>query len=1000
MNPESKIIGIDLGTTNSVVAIVLGTEPEVIPNTEGGNKTPSVVAFLDNGEVVVGEIARRQAATNPTRTISSIKRLMGRTFQDFEEGGELFPYEIVSHDGELLIDIEGMGYRPEQVSALILKKMKESAEAYLGEEVTQAVITVPAYFDDMQRQATIEAAEMAGLSVMRLLNEPTAAAMAYGLGRSTETDEIVAVYDFGGGTFDIAILEITGKTFEVMTSTGDSRLGGDDLDNAIVELVVGEFLDKHGVDLTKDPVTLRRLKEVAERAKCELSTTHQAVMTLPFITYKDGQPLHLERMLNRREFEELIDDFVRRTIRCCKRALEEVSIAKRDIAKIILVGGTTRIPLVQDSVEDFFDQKAFKGVNPDEVVAIGAATQAGVFEGNVQEVILLDVTPHSLGIEVEGGKCSRIIDKNSTIPIKAAKTFTTTEANQEFVNIHVLQGESSEASENRSLGKFSLSNIPPSPPGAPRIRVTFFINADGVMEISAEDMSTGAAEAITIVHSHLSEEENKRRRKKPARRTGRGAGGTKRRPDSTGGAGGPRREPAPPTRRPETQTREGRALPVAQDRARTTPMPVPRPPAQPPEPDPSQSSEHHDRFAVLGDTRPGEMRSGIQARPHVGASLDPVDYSKAPPMYSHMADAPRVRAEAEAAKPAPAPVPSAEALKQEIETPPEPSRKQAGTDPRKTRPTGGSQETVRQRDEETLLDRSGPGLHDSPTPQESPLGLETSRDEEPAVSFPPAVAEALNLADAAADDTRSFQVYARALEVLNSPPYSQAESPDVLRARALMHMQLGQIEETRSVLRALREKFGGGPRGAEILALHERALTRFGATSLLRDRGMMKEVTGDLMGASTDFEQAARQEPEDSDRDYLERLYRKRMQVSPDPAAQFRLVKLLLKSNRVDEAIDVLQILQKHENYETRALKILGLCHWQKNMHYLAWQKFKALPMDDDMQDILYRLACDMEAADQLQNAVGVLEHLIASSAGYRDAEARLRKIMYRLKLQ
>jgi molecular chaperone DnaK len=641
MNSESHILGIDLGTTNSVVAITIGSDPVVMPNSEGGNKTPSVVAFLDNGDVVVGEIALRQAATNPVRTISSVKRLMGRNLEDIEDAGDMFPYQLVSHEGDLLIDVDGMGYRPEQISALILKKLKESAESYLGTEVNRAVITVPAYFDDAQRQATIDAAGMAGLEVLRLINEPTAAAMAYGLGRTSQEDEIVAVYDFGGGTFDVSLLEISEKTFEVLTSTGDSHLGGDDLDAAVVSMIVAEFQDEYGVDLTEDPVTLRRLKEVAERAKCELSTTNQTTLALPFLTYVNGQPLHLDRMFTRDEFEDLIDDFVRRTIRCCKRALEEAGLSKKDINRVIMVGGTTRIPLVQDSVEEFFDQQIFRGVNPDEVVALGAATQAGVFEGSVQEVVLLDVTPHSLGIEVEGGKFSRIIEKNSTIPIKAAKTFTTTEDNQAFVNIHVLQGESDEAAENRSLGKFALTGIPPASAGVPRVRVTFFINSDGVMEISAEDMHTGQAQAITIVHSQLTEEEKSRRHRKRQRKgVGRGRVGARRsgaaRPSRSSGAIATRGDLTP----------SGGATPVGRGPAGmpgvipgSTPSDVTPQPTTPggvvaghgvpaaasPAASASDSgTSDPPSFAVLGDTKPGEVRRGIRAREaHTPRSLNP-----------------------------------------------------------------------------------------------------------------------------------------------------------------------------------------------------------------------------------------------------------------------------------------------------------------------------------------------------------------------------------------
>jgi len=612
MHEDARIIGIDLGTTNSVVAIIEGDEPVVIPNQEGSNKTPSVVAFLDDNECIVGEIARRQAATNPLRTISSIKRIMGMDFEQAEERGGQLPFNIVDHEGKLLIDINGFGYSPEQISALVLKKLKESAEAYLGQEVRQAVITVPANFDDSQRTATMEAARLAGLEVLRLLNEPTAAALAYGIGKSTSEDEVIAVYDFGGGTFDVTILEISDKTFEVLCSTGDTQLGGDDLDNVIVHLIVEEFEEQHGVDLTKDPVTLRRLKEVAEKAKCELSTTSSTMITLPFIAYRNSQPLHLERQISRAEFEELIDSFVTRTIRCCKRAIEDAHISKKDVDKVILVGGSTRIPLVQDAVEDFFGLQPFKGINPDEVVALGAATQAGVFSGNIQEVTLLDVSPHSLGIEVKDGKFSRIIEKNATIPIKAAKNFTTTEEAQTFVNVHILQGESAEASENRSLGKFTLADIPAAPKGSARIRVTFFVNADGVMEISAEELASGAAKTLKIVHSELDEAEKKSRKKARARR---GRSTTK------GGApaptGGGRKLSSPPGQMPQELKKDDSSS-VRSNKA-----------------DSSVRPRTPDNFAVLGDATPGNAPTmPVSPASHKSSEVVPLAHKAPQPQPS------------------------------------------------------------------------------------------------------------------------------------------------------------------------------------------------------------------------------------------------------------------------------------------------------------------------------------------------------------------------------
>lgn len=513
---EGNIIGIDLGTTYSLVSIIEQKSPIILPNAEGNNKTPSVVAFLDNGEVVVGEIARRQAITNPLRTITSIKRLMGRSYSALTESDELFPYKIIGKDDRILVDINGMGYKPEQISALILQKLKEAAEKYIREQVHYAIITVPAYFDDLQRTATKEAARLSGLEVLRLVNEPTAAAMAYGLGKDSE--EIVAVYDFGGGTFDISILEMDHNAFEVLVSNGDTHLGGDDLDNILAEWIKNDFQNTNGIDISDDPVTLFRLKEAAEKAKCELSTTSQTIISLPFIAFDNKKPLHLEKTIYREEFEGLIGNHISRTIEFCGQAIRDAGLSKREISKVILVGGSSRIPLVKKHVEDFFGMTPFKGVNPDEIVALGAATQAGVFAGNLQDVVLLDITPHSLGVEVKNGKVSRIIDKNSTIPIKAAKTFTTTENNQTFVHIHVVQGESESVSENRSLGKFTLSDVEPAPSGVPRIRITFFINADGVLEIAAQDLASGKEKNLTITHSFLTEEEREKlkpRKKSP-----------------------------------------------------------------------------------------------------------------------------------------------------------------------------------------------------------------------------------------------------------------------------------------------------------------------------------------------------------------------------------------------------------------------------------------------------------------------------------------------------
>ncbi|MCX7011970.1 MAG: molecular chaperone DnaK, partial [Candidatus Sumerlaeota bacterium] len=513
MAGDGPILGIDLGTTNSVAAILEGAEPRVIPNSEGSTKTPSVVAFFEGDKAVVGEIARRQAATNPERTVSSVKRLMGRYYSDLVESGDVERFRLQSDESDrALIGVDGVVYTPQQISALILGKLKESAEEYTNHPITQAVITVPAYFDDLQRTATLEAGRIAGLDVLRLVNEPTAAAMAYGLGRDTE--ELVAVYDLGGGTFDFSILDIDHKTFEVISCSGDTHLGGDDIDERVLQELKSRFEREHGFALEADAVMLRRLRDTSEKAKCELSTLTETHVSLPFFAYQNGAPLHLDCILTREELETLMEPIVRRTLEICGRALRDAGLKKKDLNKVILVGGSTRTPLVQDLVEDFFGIAPFKGVNPDEIVALGAATQGGALTGALQEVVLLDVTPHSLGVEVKDGRTSVIVKKNATVPIKETKTFTTTEDDQPFVNIHILQGESDVASDNRSLGKFRLADVPKAPAGSPRIRVTFYITADGVLEVSAGDLQSGKEQSLTISHSFLTEEERRQRERR------------------------------------------------------------------------------------------------------------------------------------------------------------------------------------------------------------------------------------------------------------------------------------------------------------------------------------------------------------------------------------------------------------------------------------------------------------------------------------------------------
>jgi molecular chaperone DnaK len=935
---EGKIIGIDLGTTNSLVAYVEGMEPVIIPNAEGSNKTPSVVAFMNTGEVIVGEIARRQAPTNPKCTVTSIKRLIGKTYSDLNKDNEKTVYKITEKDDQILIDINGMGYTPGQISAMIIQKLKESAEAYLGESVTQAIITVPAYFDDRQRNATIEAANLAGLEVLRLVNEPTAAAMAYGLGK--EIEEIVAVYDFGGGTFDISVLEIDNNTFEVLVSNGDTHLGGDDLDNALVNMLIEEFNKKHGIDLSKDVVTFYRLKEVAEKAKCELSTTTHTLISLPFVAYKDKTPVHLERTIRRSEFEELIQEYVDNTIACTKEALKDARLGIKDISKVILVGGSSRIPLVQDEVEDFFGITPFKGVNPDEIVALGSATQAGIFAGKLAEVVLLDVTPHSLGVEIKNGKVSCIIEKNSTIPIKAAKTFTTTEDNQTFVNIPVVQGDNEYAADNTSLGKFTLSEIDGASAGIPRIRITFFINADGVVEISANDLASGREKNLTITHSFLSGEEQKSRKKRKKRKI------SKIKSSRRSG-------------RKKTGILAGVQLPQAPE----------------PDGDIDLPDDSHEDFQILKD---GTQQGTI-----------PYEAPLYTPSFAEYRQPP-IQNEPLQKKP------------DDQETSPKEEIHKESTVFIKSKDQADF-DKIQKDQTEIIKPEEEPAIENYETTdrEKNELVKDASVTLFPELPLDEEILKKINkflLMENKSEE--ALVLYSEFCEILGNLIAEGSSLPNhTYLSLSNLHTLSRFPEESRNAVKTYLKT----PEADNIKALNALnfLLKYFPKYNLaLQERAEILQKIGMLKDAIKCFEEIQKSGSDTDSINRLQNIYKEFLKKEQNPVIEFKLVKIYLKKGKLDESINLLQRLVQNKSFKFRALKILGLTYWQKNMYSLAWHSFKLLPKSNELTDILFRLSTDVEKVGDLSVAKDIYQRIMEDSPDYKDATAKFKKIEYRLQLQ
>ena len=934
---SSIIIGIDLGTTNTVVAAMKDNEPTVLPNAEGKLKTPSIVAFTADDQTIVGETAQRQMVTNPKRSITAVKRLMGHFYTEVLEQGQRFPYDIAAdEDGKVLVDIDGAGYAPQQISSLLLRKMKDSAEEALGQEVTKAIITVPAYFDDLQRQATMEAGEMAGLEVLRLINEPTAAAMAFGLGRNFEG--VVAVYDFGGGTFDISLLEVMKNSYEVLTTTGDSHLGGEDIDFAIMNYLADAFMRQHDIDLREDAMSFRRLKDAAEQAKCELSTAQQVQVSLPFIAQKNNAPLHLELVLKRSEIEKLIEPLARRTLDCCQRALKEAGLRRGRIDKAILVGGSTRIPLVQEMVENFFNQAPFMGVNPDEIVALGAATQGSVMAGQLDDVVLLEVTPHSLGIEIKDGRFSKIIDQNSTIPIKASKAFTTTEDFQEFVNIHVLQGEDDFVQNNRSLGKFTLSNINPMKANVPRIEVAFFINSDGIVEISATDVLSGKGESLTVHHSYLSDEEFRDMQRLESARRKRASTGKKR-----ASAGGAQLESQPVSSTEATAEAEATI--------------------------PGRAFEEVKASAdALEALEAAQVADGEDQERDPTATLSPQLEEEAPEIELALTETP-------SGKPADKGGQLAAA-----ETKVEPKQQAAAP------------AAIPDDDDEP------PTLKEAPLAKPAPAAK--SKAKTAITHLPPAVVEAEELLRKPELDDQDCEQLRATIPAYAALAREHPEEFSIPCGMIKLYTLIHEPHEALRLLEEAEERFSG--HGKELLGLYNKLLRhapRFAPG--LKGRGALLERLGHAEQSLADYERALTLTASDGElMRKLHKIYEGKLKERADPTTQFNLIKIHLKKNEIDEAVVLLQQLVNDPTYGQRATKILGLCFWQKHMYYLAFQKFKTLPVTAEIKDILYRLSTDMEAADQLTNSRYALERIYAMDINYRDVAERIEKINQRIKRQ